>query len=78
MTSRTTPPSQASAAAQRIIREAALREQYLGGISKNTLRRWVAAGKFPSPVVLSDRIHAWRIAEVQQWLATRAALVEVH
>ena len=38
-------------------------------ISRATLARWVSAGSFPSPVMLSDRIKAWRTADVRDWLA---------
>ena len=71
-------PNQSSATTgdRKLIRARQLREQYLGGVSKNTLRRWVDDGKFPRPVALSDRIHAWRIEDVQRWLSARAATLE--
>ena len=39
--------------------------------SESTLRRKVKAGEFPSPIRLSDRVVAWRIADVSEWLQSR-------
>ncbi len=36
-------------------------------VGSSTLWRWVAAGKFPAPVKLSERVTAWRTADVQAW-----------
>jgi predicted DNA-binding transcriptional regulator AlpA len=69
-------PTSQAAHVRCLIRAEQLREQYLGGISKNTLRRWVDAGKFPRPVELSVRVHAWRVEDVQRWLAERNAALE--
>jgi predicted DNA-binding transcriptional regulator AlpA len=33
----------------------------------------VNAGKFPAPVKLSERITAWRVEEVREWIETHAA-----
>jgi prophage regulatory protein len=41
--------------------------------SRDHLRRKCAAGEFPKPVPVSDRRIAWIEAEVDQWLADRAA-----
>lgn len=38
-------------------------------ISPATLWRKVAAGTFPRPVKLSERVTAWRIEDVRAWLA---------
>jgi prophage regulatory protein len=43
--------------------------------SSATLWRLVKAGKFPSPVRLSDRITAWRIEDVRAWMQTRGQTV---
>lgn len=40
-------------------------------VSKITIRRWVAAGRFPQPVELSPGLHGFRIAEVRAWMASR-------
>jgi predicted DNA-binding transcriptional regulator AlpA len=39
------------------------------GISKATLERMKAAGRLPSPVVLSAGCHRWRLDEVRAWVA---------
>lgn len=38
-------------------------------ISKSTLWRRIGAGHFPAPVKLSDRISAWRVEDVRDWIA---------
>ncbi|WP_442782289.1 helix-turn-helix transcriptional regulator [Collimonas fungivorans] len=37
-------------------------------ISAATLWRWVAAGKFPAPIKLGERVTAWLSVDVQRWL----------
>lgn len=39
--------------------------------SAATLWRKVKNGSFPQPVKLSDRITAWRVADVRQWMESR-------
>lgn len=41
--------------------------------SGSTLWRKVKAGEFPRPVKLSERVTAWRIEDVRQWLDERVA-----
>lgn len=38
------------------------------GVSHATLWRMVAAKRFPPPVRLSERVTAWRVEDVRQWL----------
>jgi prophage regulatory protein len=40
---------------------------------RDHLRRKVRAGEFPKPIPVSDRRIAWIEAEVDEWLAARAA-----
>lgn len=42
--------------------------------SQATLWRRVADGGFPKPKKLSDRVTAWRVDEVRQWLAAQKAV----
>lgn len=42
------------------------------GVSGDTLRRMVRAGKFPPPVALSATTHRWPAAAVHAWLAAQA------
>ena len=39
--------------------------------SAATLWRKVAAGTFPKPVKLSERVTCWRVGEVREWMATQ-------
>ena len=38
---------------------------------KSTIWNWVRQGKFPPPVKLSDRVTAWSVAAVEQWVSER-------
>jgi prophage regulatory protein len=42
-------------------------------ISGATLWREVKAGTFPAPVKLSQRITAWRVADIRAWTQSRKA-----
>ncbi|MFZ2737042.1 MAG: AlpA family phage regulatory protein [Burkholderiaceae bacterium] len=39
--------------------------------SAPTLWRMVAAGTFPKPIKLSERVTCWRISDVRAWMAAR-------
>jgi predicted DNA-binding transcriptional regulator AlpA len=41
--------------------------------SSATLWRRVKAGTFPKPVKLSERVTAWRVEDVRQWLDAQVA-----
>jgi len=41
--------------------------------SSATLWRKCNTGQFPKPVKLSERVTAWRVGDVRQFLATQAA-----
>jgi hypothetical protein len=43
-------------------------------VSAATLWRRVAAGEFPEPVKLGERVTAWRAQDVRMWLAAQGAL----
>lgn len=43
-------------------------------VSRSTIWRWVKVGKFPAPVKLSERITAWRLDDVDAWLASSAGI----
>ena len=40
-------------------------------VGKSTIWNWVRQGKFPPPVKLSDRVTAWSVAAVEQWVSER-------
>lgn len=42
--------------------------------SSATLWRKVKAGTFPAPVKLSERVTAWRVEDVRQWMQSRTAI----
>ena len=44
------------------------RDPALLPFSKSTLWRHIRAGSFPAPVKLSERVTAWRVGDVRQWL----------
>jgi len=41
--------------------------------SSATLWRKCKAGQFPKPVKLSERVTAWKVGDVREFLATQAA-----
>ncbi|MDG0853860.1 helix-turn-helix transcriptional regulator [Roseateles sp.] len=53
----------------RLVRKSYLLK-YVLPVSKATFNRWLATGRFPSGVLLSDRIRVWSLQEVKQWLAS--------
>lgn len=38
------------------------------GVSDSTIRRWLRSGKLPAQVKLSERVTAWRVEAIRQWL----------
>lgn len=46
------------------------------GVSKPTLYRLVKAGKFPSPIRISERLSGWASAEVDAWIKAKAEGVQ--
>ena len=69
MTTETNLPSGASVLPE-YVRAIQLRKK-LGNIGNSTLRRWVREGHFPKPVKLGANCVAWRLDEVNAWLASR-------
>ena len=41
--------------------------------SSATLWRKVKAGAFPRPVKLAERVTAWRVEDVREWMQSRTA-----
>ena len=41
-------------------------------ISRSTLWRWVAVGKFPRPINVGPHTTAWRESDIQGWIESRA------
>lgn len=44
-------------------------------ISKSTLWRRVQTRTFPEPVKLSQRVTAWRVEDIRQWIAEQGVRV---
>lgn len=47
----------------------------LTSLGKSTINLWVAQGRFPRPTMLSKTIKVWRVADVEQWVASIPTLV---
>ena len=45
--------------------------------NRTTLRRWLAAGLFPQPILLGPNSLAWKQSDVEEWIAQRAKLPPV-
>jgi prophage regulatory protein len=41
------------------------------GLGRSTIYKYVAEGKFPMPLQLSERCVGWLESEVQQWIQAR-------
>lgn len=41
-------------------------------VTETTVRRWVAAGQFPEPVLFGPRSRRWRESTVLAWVEARA------
>lgn len=54
------------------IRQAALVPSIVP-VSRATLWRWVADGRFPKPHKLSSRVTAWRVEDVRAWISAQGS-----
>jgi len=43
------------------------------GVDVQMFRRMVGSGSLPTPIKLSERVRGWRIGELSDWIAARAA-----
>jgi prophage regulatory protein len=46
----------------------------LTSIAKSTINLWVAQGKFPKPIALSQTIKVWRVQQLLDWIDAQALL----
>lgn len=44
----------------------------LTGLARSTLYDYIKRGQFPSPIRLGQRAVGWRLAEVEDWIASRS------
>jgi prophage regulatory protein len=44
----------------------------VSGLAKSTVWKWCADGRMPKPIKLSERVSAWPVALLRQWLADPA------
>ena len=42
-------------------------------VSRASIWRWAAMGKFPAPVKLSEGVSRWRLADIEEWENAKAA-----
>lgn len=63
---------QAAIGPRRVSRLIRLKEvQHRVGLGRSTIYRWMAEGRFPSPVPLGGHAVAWSEADIDDWIAVR-------
>ena len=45
-------------------------------INKETLKKWIAEGKFPPPMRINDRVTIWSYAVIENWVAQQQQTVD--
>ena len=46
----------------------------IGSPSVSSIYRWIDAGKFPRPLKISDKRVAWRLSDIQNWIASKTGV----
>ncbi len=41
------------------------------GVCRHTIYHWVRHGQFPEPIKIGQRASAWRLEDIERWLAER-------
>jgi predicted DNA-binding transcriptional regulator AlpA len=41
------------------------------GVSRLTLRIWIKEGKLPPPIRITQKVLAWRVEVIEQWLRAK-------
>jgi len=67
-----TDPTTPTVPATGFIRQRAL-IPHIVPVSASTWWRWIAQGKAPKPVKLSDRVTAWRAEDIRGFLAAQGS-----
>lgn len=58
-----------SAAVERLVRLPEV--LHLTGLRKSSIYEYLKTGRFPGAVLLTERAVAWRLSEVERWIAMR-------
>lgn len=45
----------------------------LTALSTSSIYRFIREGRFPKPIKLSERASAWRLEDIEAWIAARVA-----
>ena len=45
-------------------------------INKETLKKWIAEGKFPPPMQINDRVTIWSYSVIENWVAQQQQTVD--
>jgi prophage regulatory protein len=45
-------------------------------VSRSTIYRWMQAGRFPRPLIISSQMRRWERADLDRWIASRRAATE--
>ncbi len=64
-------PEQQNGPPIRLLRMSQVRDRT--GLSRSTIRRWVAQGLFPQPIKLGENVVGWIEAEIDAWIRERIA-----
>ena len=64
-------PEQQNGPPIRFLRMSQVRDRT--GLSRSTIRRWVAQGHFPQPIKLGENVVGWIEAEIDAWIRERIA-----
>ncbi|WP_420447580.1 helix-turn-helix transcriptional regulator [Candidatus Palauibacter sp.] len=64
-------PEQQNGPPIRLLRMSQVRDRT--GLSRSTIRRWVAQGFFPQPIKLGENVVGWIEAEIDAWIRERIA-----
>ena len=64
-------PEQQNGSPVRLLRMSQVQDRT--GLSRSTIRRWVARGLFPQPIKLGENVVGWIEAEIDAWIRERIA-----
>ncbi|MFA9459909.1 helix-turn-helix transcriptional regulator [Thiohalorhabdus sp. Cl-TMA] len=67
-------PTPIEQAEKRVLRLREVSDRY--GLSRSTVYRLMGQGKFPKPIQLGPQAVAWRVEDLEEWLASRPAAGE--